>query len=64
MARVRQSRRYRASGRGIVIGPPSFEAPMGSATLRQNIVTGLAAGKQAFVNLSPGFTVTLDGNNW
>ena len=49
---------------GIVIGPPSFEAPMGSATLRQNIVTGLAAGKQAFVNLSPGFTVTLDGNNW
>jgi hypothetical protein len=49
---------------GIVIGPPSFEAPTGSATLSYNVVTKLATGKNPFVNLSTGFTATLDHNQW
>jgi hypothetical protein len=49
---------------GIVISPPNFPAPTGSADIRDNIVTRLATGRAAFVNLSTGFTVTLEGNNW
>jgi hypothetical protein len=49
---------------GIVISPPNFPAPTGSADIRDNSVTGLSSGRTAFVNLSTGFTVTLEGNNW
>jgi hypothetical protein len=49
---------------GIVIAPPFYPAPTGSATLTGNTVTGLAAGKVAFANLSSGFTATATGNNW
>lgn len=49
---------------GIVISPPNFPAPSGSADIRDNIVTGLSSGHSAFVNMSTGYTVTLEGNNW
>jgi hypothetical protein len=49
---------------GIVISPPFYPAPTGSATLSDNTVTGLGPGKSAFENLSAGYTVTLSGNSW
>ena len=49
---------------GIVISPPFYPAPTGSATLTDNTVTGLTAGNVAFVNMSSGYTVTLSGNSW
>lgn len=49
---------------GIVIQPPFYPAPTGSATISNNIVTGLNPGRSAFRNLSSGFTATLSGNNW
>ncbi|WP_394823514.1 carbohydrate-binding protein [Pendulispora albinea] len=49
---------------GIVISPPFYPAPTGSAAIRDNMVTGLNSGKSAFRNLSSGFTATLSGNNW
>ena len=49
---------------GIVIGVRHFEAPTGSATISGNIVTGLRAGRSAFVNHSPGYSATLSGNSW
>jgi len=49
---------------GIVISPPSYPAPTGSATLTGNVVTGLDAGNVAFSNLSSGYTVTQSGNSW
>jgi hypothetical protein len=49
---------------GIVISPPFYPAPTGSATLTNNTVTGLSAGDMAFVNMSSGYMVTLSGNSW
>jgi hypothetical protein len=49
---------------GIVISPPFYPAPTGSATLTDNTVTGLTAGHMAFINMSSGYTVTLTGNSW
>ena len=49
---------------GIVISPPHYDAPTGSATISNNIVTGLKPGQMAFVNMSSGFAATLTGNNW
>jgi hypothetical protein len=49
---------------GIVIAPPFYPAPTGSATITGNQVTGLAAGQMAFANLSTGYTVTSSGNSW
>ncbi|MFC4033473.1 discoidin domain-containing protein [Streptomyces polygonati] len=51
---------------GIVIAPPFYPAPTGSATITGNTVTGLATanGMQPFINNSAGFTATLSGNSW
>jgi parallel beta-helix repeat protein len=49
---------------GIVVSPPFYPAPSGSATITGNTVTGLGAGMTAFVNNSGGFTVTASGNSW
>jgi hypothetical protein len=49
---------------GIVIAPPFYPAPTGSATITGNTVSGLAAGMQPFVNNSAGFSVTTGGNSW
>ena len=49
---------------GIVISPPHYDAPTGSATISNNIVTGLKPGQIAFVNMSSGFAATLTGNSW
>jgi len=49
---------------GIVISPPFYPAPTGSATISDNTVTALRAGTSAFENLSAGFMATLAGNNW
>lgn len=49
---------------GIVVAPPFYPAPTGSATITDNTVTGLLSGESAFVNNSSGFTVTLSGNGW
>lgn len=49
---------------GIVISPPFYPAPTGSATLTGNVVSGLDAGCVAFENLSSGYTVTQSGNSW
>jgi hypothetical protein len=49
---------------GVVISPPFYPAPTGSATLTGNVVTGLSAGQVGFSNLSNGYTVTQSGNSW
>ena len=49
---------------GIVIAPPFYPAPTGSATLTGNTVTGLASGMLPYVDNSSGFTATLSGNSW
>jgi|HubBroStandDraft_1064217.scaffolds.fasta_scaffold02104_9 alpha-1,3-glucanase-like protein len=49
---------------GIVISPPFYPAPMGSATITGNSVTGLGQGDSAFINMSTGFTATVTGNSW
>ena len=49
---------------GIVISPPFYPAPTGSATITGNSVTGLRAGTSAFINNSSGFTATVSGNSW
>ena len=50
---------------GVVISPPFYPAPTGSATLTGNVVTGLLPGQVAFQNLSDGgYTVTQSGNSW
>jgi len=49
---------------GIVISPPFYPAPTGSATITGNSVTGLRAGAAPFVNNSGGFTATVTGNSW
>jgi parallel beta-helix repeat protein len=49
---------------GIVIDPPFYPAPTGSATITDNTVTGITAGHSAFINNSSGFVATLSGNSW
>jgi hypothetical protein len=49
---------------GIVISPPHYPAPTGSAAIRDNRVVNLNPGRTAFRNLSSGYTATLSGNNW
>lgn len=49
---------------GIVISPPFYPAPMGSATITGNTVTGLGQGGSAFINMSTGFSATVTGNSW
>jgi parallel beta-helix repeat protein len=49
---------------GIAIGPPNFQAPTGSATISNNMVTGVPSGRSAFVNLSSSFNAMLSGNNF
>ncbi len=49
---------------GVVISPPFYPAPTGSATITGNSLTGLRAGASAFVNNSTGFTATASGNSW
>ncbi|SFF80054.1 Right handed beta helix region [Streptomyces mirabilis] len=49
---------------GIVISPPFYPAPTGSATITGNTVTGLGSGASAFVNNSSGFAATVSDNHW
>ncbi|MGI5238980.1 carbohydrate-binding protein [Dactylosporangium sp. CA-139066] len=49
---------------GIVIAPPFYPAPSGSATITGNTVSGLRAGSSAYLNNSGGFAATLSGNSW
>jgi parallel beta-helix repeat protein len=49
---------------GIVVSPPFYPAPTGSAAITGNTVTGLRAGASPFLNNSSGFSATLSGNNW
>jgi hypothetical protein len=49
---------------GIVIAPPFYPAPTGSATISDNTVTGLGSGASAFVSNSSGFTAALSNNDW
>jgi hypothetical protein len=49
---------------GIVISPPYFTAPSGSATITGNTVTGLKSGMTAYANNSTGFTATVTDNSW
>ncbi len=49
---------------GVVISPPFYPAPTGSASITGNTVTGLAAGATAYINNSGGFTASLSGNSW
>jgi Carbohydrate binding module (family 6)/F5/8 type C domain/Abnormal spindle-like microcephaly-assoc'd, ASPM-SPD-2-Hydin/Right handed beta helix region len=49
---------------GIVIAPPYYPAPSGSATITGNTVTGLRSGASAFINNSSGFTATVSNNSW
>ncbi|MEV4350017.1 right-handed parallel beta-helix repeat-containing protein [Actinoplanes sp. NPDC049596] len=43
---------------GIVVAPPFYPAPSGSALITGNTLTGLRAGVPAIINNSTGFTVT------
>jgi hypothetical protein len=49
---------------GIVIAPPFYPAPSGSATITGNTVTGLPSGASAFVNNSGGFSAAVSNNSW
>jgi hypothetical protein len=49
---------------GIVVAPPNYPAPSGSATITANTLSGLKAGMSAFVNNSSGFTATVTDNSW
>jgi hypothetical protein len=49
---------------GIVISPPFYPAPSGSATISGNTVTGVKPGNTAYLDNSGGFTATLSGNSW
>jgi hypothetical protein len=49
---------------GVVVAPPNYPAPSGSATITGNTLTGLRAGNSAFVNNSAGFTATVTNNSW
>jgi hypothetical protein len=49
---------------GIVISPPFYPAPSGSATITGNSVSGLKSGMVPFANDSSGFTATVNDNSW
>ncbi|WP_405020031.1 carbohydrate-binding protein [Kitasatospora sp. NBC_00070] len=49
---------------GVVIAPPFYPAPTGSATITGNTLTGLKSGATAYANNSAGFTASLSGNSW
>ncbi len=49
---------------GIVISPPYYPAPTGSATITGNTVTGVGSGLSPYSNDSSGFTATLSNNSW
>ncbi|WP_433086540.1 carbohydrate-binding protein [Dactylosporangium sp. CA-052675] len=49
---------------GIVVAPPFYPAPSGSASITGNTVTGLKSGSSAYLNNSAGFAATLSGNSW
>jgi hypothetical protein len=49
---------------GIVISPPFYPAPTGSATITGNTVTGRLPGTAPYRNNSTGFTATLSDNSW
>jgi hypothetical protein len=49
---------------GIVISPPFYPAPTGSASITYNTVSGVPSGKSAFVNASSGFSATVLNNSW
>jgi hypothetical protein len=49
---------------GIVVAPPPWTAPTGSATISGNTVTGLLPGTVPFGNNSDGFTASVSGNSW
>lgn len=49
---------------GVVIAPPFYPAPTGSANITGNTLSGLKAGATAFANNSSGFTATLSNNSW
>ena len=62
---VLQGNTVSAPGRnGIVVAPPFYPAPTGSAALTANTVSGLHAGASAYQNNSSGFTATLNANSW
>jgi hypothetical protein len=49
---------------GIVISPPFFPAPTGSATITGNSVSGLLVGASPYINNSSGYAASLSGNTW
>jgi len=49
---------------GVIIQPPFYPAPSGSATLKFNTVTGLIPGRTQYHNNSGGYTVTENNNSW
>ncbi|WP_432992543.1 galactose-binding domain-containing protein [Dactylosporangium sp. CA-233914] len=49
---------------GVVVAPPFYPAPSGSASITGNTVSGLKAGASAYLNNSAGFAATLSGNSW
>ncbi|GAA5191006.1 glycosyl hydrolase family 28-related protein [Rugosimonospora acidiphila] len=49
---------------GIVVAPPFYPAPSGSASITGNTVTGLRSGQSAFTNNSGGFAASASGNSW
>ena len=49
---------------GIVIAPPFYPAPSGSAAITGNTVTGLGSGAQPYLNNSSGFSASVSANSW
>jgi parallel beta-helix repeat protein len=49
---------------GIVVQPPFYPAPKGSASIEDNVVTGLNPGASPFINNSGGFSTQVKGNSW
>ncbi|MFD0631934.1 carbohydrate-binding protein [Catenulispora yoronensis] len=49
---------------GIVIQPPFYPAPSGSASITGNTVSGLGNGFSPYLNNSGGFTANVSGNSW
>jgi parallel beta-helix repeat protein len=60
-----QSNIIQSPGRnGIVIQPPFYPAPTGSATIQANTVMGLTGSNQPYINNSAGYSATVTGNSW
>jgi len=49
---------------GIVVQPPFYPAPKGSASIEGNVTSGLNPGASPFINNSGGFSVQATGNSW